>query len=581
MGKHKRSKKDKKKRKRHQRKSTSSSEEEWVEKKNSGSSDEQDSIKNDRKRKHSNDLSKNDTNEIIPNGNGQRDEWMDLPTSFLTVSSNDRKQNRDKEKKMEREKQQYDPKQCTRELNPYWKDGGDGLPKFKKPNLADDYTIEHYRHKESYDKIPNWKKKKDMNTNQDRQILNEEINNSGPSGSTDIVECHSTLTEKQLNALAAKLVKAEIMGDTKLVEELKEKLEHARNSHKNISQDNLEEEILLTHMDSRGHSQPVKSSEYGESSTHYKRKKNIETHRDGQRVRYFADDDKYSLKQMFENEKYTSIDVQNKEFAKIVSKMGKRDDLEEVFSDEIRKKESDHKTELKNRSRAINESQKMINGLDKCNKCIQSELMQKHLMVSMGETIYLAVPHFEPLTDGHCFIIPVRHVPCSTQLDENEWSELLNIRRSLVRLFNSKGQDVIFFEISMSFHRFPHMIIECVPLPKEEGEMAPIYFKKAIDESETEWAQNKKLISLKDRNVRKAVPKGLPYFAVSFGMEEGFAHVIEDEQLFPFNFAQEIIGGMLDLHHSKWRKPKTQGFEEQSKRVLTFSKEWKMFSCTE
>lgn len=110
--------------------------------------------------------------------------------------------------------------------------------------------------------------------------------------------------------------------------------------------------------------------------------------------------------------------------------------------------------------------------------------------------------------------------------------------------------------------------------------MAPIYFKKAIDESETEWAQNKKLVSLKDRDVRRAIPKGLPYFSVSFGMNEGFAHVIEDERLFPRNFAQEIIGGMLDLHHSKWRKPVRQSFDVQSKRVLQFSDEWKEFDCT-
>lgn len=124
------------------------------------------------------------------------------------------------------------------------------------------------------------------------------------------------------------------------------------------------------------------------------------------------------------------------------------------------------------------------------------------------------------------------------------------------------------------------MSIECVPLPKEEGDMAPIYFKKAIDECEMEWSQNKKLISLKGKDIRKAVPKGLPYFSVSFGMEEGYAHVIEDEQIFPKNFAQEIIGGMLDIHHSKWRKPKKQSFDEGSKRVLEFSKLWKNFDCT-
>jgi len=34
------------------------------------------------------------------------------------------------------------------------------------------------------------------------------------------------------------------------------------------------------------------------------------------------------------------------------------------------------------------------------------------------------------------------------------------------------------------------------------------------------------------------IPKGLPYVWVHFGMDSGFAHVIEDEDRFPANFAQ-------------------------------------------
>jgi hypothetical protein len=43
---------------------------------------------------------------------------------------------------------------------------------------------------------------------------------------------------------------------------------------------------------------------------------------------------------------------------------------------------------------------------------------------------------------------------------------------------------------------------------------------------------------LSGKDVRRAVPKGLPYFAVDFGLDSGFAHVIEDEKMFPRNFAQ-------------------------------------------
>lgn len=62
--------------------------------------------------------------------------------------------------------------------------------------------------------------------------------------------------------------------------------------------------------------------------------------------------------------------------------------------------------------------------------------------------------------------------------------------------------------------------------------------QKAILECETEWSSNKKLVDLSGKGVRQAVPKGLPYFFVDFGLQPGYAHVIEDEKIFPQNFAQ-------------------------------------------
>ena len=65
-----------------------------------------------------------------------------------------------------------------------------------------------------------------------------------------------------------------------------------------------------------------------------------------------------------------------------------------------------------------------------------------------------------------------------------------------------------------------------------------IGWQKAIDESEQEWAQNTKLVDLSKKNIRHAVPKGFPYFAVDFGMQGGFAHVIEEEASFPHYFGK-------------------------------------------
>lgn len=554
------------------KKHSSSSEEEWIEKEMMPSEVKTD--KDLKKYATKSPASLDSQKKVIKSA---REDWMNLPTSFQTDSHLDRRKQREERRKDERERHQYNPRECDRELNPYWKDNGDGLPKFQKPASHNEYLVNNRSSsfiKKNDQSQSQWRKVREhKNLKIDNQTDKPSTNQSKETEKTKNIE---VVTEKELNSLGAKIIKAELMGNTKLSNELKDKLKKARDSLQ--AKKSHEESIILTHTDTQGRSHPIKLYSPDEG-THHKRKKNLETHKDGNRVKYFADDDKYSLKQLFENEKY-SADDGNKEFYNMTKRVRKNDDMDDIFSDNIRKKESQTKMEMKNKNEAISQHNKMSNSLDNCSKCIQSEYMPKHLMVSMGETVYLGLPTHEPLTEGHCLIVPIRHVPCSTQLDENEWCDIRNICKALVRMFSSKCKVAIFFECAISLHKFPHMYIECVPLPKEEGDVAPIYFKKAIDECEMEWSQNKKLISLKNRDVRKAVPKGLPYFSVSFGNEEGYAHVIEDEQLFPKNFAQEIIGGMLDIHHRKWRKPLRQNFEEQSKRVLHFSNIWKDFDCT-
>lgn len=147
-------------------------------------------------------------------------------------------------------------------------------------------------------------------------------------------------------------------------------------------------------------------------------------------------------------------------------------------------------------------------------------------------------------------------------------------------MFEEKEEDVVFLETHKQLRKQHHMIIECIPLPKEIGDMSPIYFKKAILESDTEWAQNVKLVDTRKKGLRASVPKGLPYFSVEFGLDGGFAHVIEDETLFPLYFGKEIIGGMLDLEPQRWRNPRRENFEHHKRKVLQFADWWKPYDWT-
>ena len=408
----------------------------------------------------------------------------------------------------------------------------------------------------------------------------------------EIIEEESTklLTDKEMNYLAAKLVKAELLGKDSQIKKLKKKLEAARSARDNQGvilndPDNkvdkvAEEVVILTKTDSKGFTCPVRIDEDLNDRT--KKKKKMKTHgQDGKRKQYFPDDDRYDLKKMFEKEKTTSAEDQNTMFEKAAMNNTQRldddFDVDDMFLSKAALKEDSAKQQERDRQKAIKQHQQSQRSLDSCKWCFGNKEMQKHLIVSLGSKAYVSLPSHESLTTGHCIIAPISHITCATQADEDVWNEIETFKKSLVKMFLSQEKDCIFFETVTRLRHYPHMVINCVPLPKEVGDMAPIYFKKAIMECETEWSQNKKLVDLKDKGVRRAIPKGLPYFFVDFGMCPGYAHVIEDEDYFPQNFAQEIIGGVLDLEQNLWRKPRKENFDIQRKKVIQFSNCYKDF----
>lgn len=401
------------------------------------------------------------------------------------------------------------------------------------------------------------------------------------------------LTDKEMNELGAKMLKAELMGDNEMLAKLKAKLEAARELRKTepkgspgSSSVGEEKVVVLTRTNNRGLTRPLLESEkHGSAPQGRRRKEAVKTHDEGgKRTKYFADDDQYSLKQMFEREKLGTAEDQNAMFARLAAKgldsTSADYDMDDAFVSRASQKSNAAKMDAQERLYAINDYKRSNAAMEKCHYCIDSKNLKKHLIIALGIKTYLCLPPFHSLTEGHCLILPMQHVTASTFLDEDVWSEIQIFRKGLTKMFEDKQQDVVFFETCMNIKYYPHMVLQCVPLSKEEGSLAPMYFKKAILESETEWAQNKKLVDLNGRDVRKAIPKGLPYFSVNFGLEGGFAHVIEDEQLFPKYFAQEIIGGMLDLDPTAWRRPPRETFDEQCKKVLQFADWWKPYDWT-
>ncbi|XP_003802992.1 CWF19-like protein 2 [Otolemur garnettii] len=435
------------------------------------------------------------------------------------------------------------------------------------------------------------REKSQVKSSRDDPPRKEDAKSTSASGPEDGSVHILSVDEK--NKLGARIIKAEMMGNMELAEQLKSQLEKANKFKETVTQiskksgeeNKDQEEVILVRTDQSGGVWPVNTPGKSLEPRGGRRKRQmVSTHEEKERVRYFHDDDNLSLNDLVRNEKMGTAENQNNLFMRMTSKfMGKTDGdyytLDDMFVSRAAERERGSEEE-KQRRRAVAEHRSLAAQMEKCLYCFDSAQFPKHLIVAIGVKVYLCLPNSRSLTEGHCLIVPLQHHRAATLLDEDLWEEVQMFRRSLVKMFEDKGLDCVFLETNMSTKRQFHMVYECIPLPKEVGDMAPIYFKKAIMESDEEWSMNKKLIDLSSKDIRKSVPKGLPYFSVDFGLQGGFAHVIEDQHKFPPYFGKEIIGGMLDIEPRLWRKGIRESFEDQRKKALQFAQWWKPYDFT-
>ena len=124
-------------------------------------------------------------------------------------------------------------------------------------------------------------------------------------------------------------------------------------------------------------------------------------------------------------------------------------------------------------------------------------------------------------------------------------------------------------------------------------------------ECESEWSQHKKIIDTTGRGLKRSIPEGFPYFNIEFGIDSGYAHVIEDEKKFSrylgrvgtvFHFYllsvekiftclkshyQEVIAGMLQIDPDRWLRPHNESPIVIKQRVQDFLKWWQPYDWTQ
>ncbi|KAG6910699.1 hypothetical protein DXG01_008743 [Tephrocybe rancida] len=433
------------------------------------------------------------------------------------------------------------------------------------------------------------------------------------------------LSPSSLNKMQAKVLRAKLMGTpdaAKLEEEYEIESRRANGMESGESGVRTRTEVLPT-LDGRGRLYDVGHGKEDDASLPGNRRKKqekvtahldvtFETHdpKTGEIIRYNADDDTTTLGEMLRQERFGAGMADQKnldaQFARAIMGDGKfQNDLEYIDENAEKLGRQKMRTDAMKRQFAIHDIvqtdyKRTQKALSSCNFCYgEDDSLPKAPVVAMGTRVYLSCTLTDELVDGHCLIVPIQHHLSMLEGDDDVWDEVRNFMKCLMRMFAEDDKGVVFYETVITLKWQKHAVIEAVPLPWEQFELIPGYFKESILTSEAEWSQHKKLIDFSARpgGFRRAMVPNLPYFMVQFDHkgEKGYGHVIEGndsadgEMLeegekgggdFPSYFAGEIIGGVLELEPRRWRRPKRLDFRTNKDRVLQFKKKYDKFDWT-
>ena len=175
------------------------------------------------------------------------------------------------------------------------------------------------------------------------------------------------------------------------------------------------------------------------------------------------------------------------------------DDLDYMDENATKLAKRVHKSDTALRNSAIATHQLTNNILASCPLCHHEDRPSDPLptapTVSMGHRSYLTLatePSISP--HGSAVIVPIAHHDNLLYCDDDEWEEMRNFQKSLVRMYHAQDLGVIFYENAAHPRKQRHAALVAVAVPLGLADDAPAFFREAILAADDEWTQHRKLI---------------------------------------------------------------------------------------
>lgn len=237
---------------------------------------------------------------------------------------------------------------------------------------------------------------------------------------------------------------------------------------------------------------------------------------------------------------------------------------------------------------------------DSCWFCLASPQLKTHLIMSVAQHSYLALPRgsMHPL---HCLITPIDCIPNKIHLSPSALSELLQYERKVSDMFIKCSFATLVFERCIRTSGKDHMQAHVIPIPTDRVSGALGIFMSATQQYNLKFRE----IEDEDRGVDEVVVsmEGGPYqeyFYISLPVgahgavskNKRFVYVLEEEPIpadaghggkryrFPMHFGNEVAAQVLGQPEKAHWKHCLVSQEEEEKLAAEFRERFAEFDFT-
>uniref|UniRef100_A0A0C9RHR7 Cwf19l1 protein n=1 Tax=Fopius arisanus TaxID=64838 RepID=A0A0C9RHR7_9HYME len=193
-----------------------------------------------------------------------------------------------------------------------------------------------------------------------------------------------------------------------------------------------------------------------------------------------------------------------------------------------------------NQSDKYQKKSKCVFNQDKCWFCLSSPSVEKHLVISVGSEVYVALAK-GGLVDDHLLILPISHHQSFSIIPENVEKQMELYKKAIARYYAGTGRVPVFFERN---YKSSHCQLQAVPVAEEVASELFGVFQDVADDHGVELSQIPNHSKL-----RQIAPPGATYFYVE--LPNGVLLYTRISKDFPLQFGREALANdkILNLRH--------------------------------